>query len=82
MSQAGGSRESSRERLLQELCARHRYFAVIFSFAMVFLLLQIPYLFVLEGNAGIGPVVVLNALGSGAMVLGSGAVLVKCSRRD
>lgn len=81
MSQAGGSPESSRERFVQELCARHRYFAVIFSFAVVFLVIQVPYLFVLDADSGIAPIVVLNVLGSGAFALGSGAVLWTCTRR-
>lgn len=82
MSQAGGSSESSRERFLQELCARHRYFAVLFAFALTFLLLQVPYLFVLEADSGIAPVVALNVIGTSVFVLGAGAVLWKCSQRD
>lgn len=81
MSEAAGREQSSRERFVQELCARHRYFAVIFSFSLVFLLLQVPYLFVIDMDAGITVVVVLNVIGSGAFALGSGAVLWKCSRR-
>lgn len=82
MSETDGRGQGSRERFVAELCARHRYFAVIFSFAVVFLLLQVPYLFVLEMDSGLAPVVVLNVVGSGAFTLGSGAVLWTCAQRD
>lgn len=82
MSQTDRGEPRSGERFVAELCARQRYFIVIFSFAVVFLLLQVPYLLVVGMGSSLSVVVVLNVFGSAVMALGSGAVLWRCSRRD
>lgn len=75
-------RNESLERLVDELCDRQSYFVVVFAFALVFLLLQVPYLFVADADSGMYVVVALNVVGSAAFALGSGTVLWLCARRD
>lgn len=71
----------SREVLFDELCQRQQYFLGLFSFAVVFLILQVPYLFVLESDSGLFVVATLNIVGSSAFAIGFGSVLYLCSDR-
>jgi len=82
MNQEARSGTDSRERLVTELCDRQHYFVVIFAFAVVFLLIQVPYLFVADSESALYVVVAMNVAGSAAFALGSGAVLRTCLRRD
>lgn len=67
---------------MEEFCDRMHYFVVIFVFAVVFLLIQVPYLFVADSESALYVVVTLNVTGCAAFAVGAGAVLRACSKRD
>jgi len=67
--------------LVEELCARRPYFIGLFSFSVVFLLLQIPYLFVADPESTLYVLATLNVLGTTAFTLGFGSILWLCARR-
>lgn len=70
-----------RDRLSEELCERRTQFVVVFSFGVLFLLLQVPYLAVTEPDSTLFAVATLNALGSSFFVVFGGSVLWLCRRR-
>lgn len=80
MSEAESNNEAW-DVLVEELCARRPYFLGLFSFAVVFLLLQIPYLFVADPNSTLYAIGVLNVVGTTAFVFGFGSVLWLCRGR-
>lgn len=82
MERSTGETSDSRERFLEALCARRQQFVVVFAFALVFLLVQVPYLFVSDGDSALYVVAWLNVVGSTVFALGSGGVLWVCTRRD
>lgn len=71
----------SRERLYEELCARRFPFVMVFSFAVLFLLLQVPYLFVVDRESTLFVVSVLNVVGATGFAALSGGILWFCDRR-
>lgn len=72
----------SRERLYEELCARQTHFLIVFTLAVVFLILQVPYLFVTEQDSTLFVVATMNVVGSTAFALLGGGVLWLCRKRD
>lgn len=82
MEQTTSGATDSRERFVEVLCARRGQFVVIFAFALVFLLLQVPYLFVADGDSALYVVALLNVAASIVFALLSGGVLWLCTRRD
>jgi len=52
-----------------ELCDRQHYFVVLFAFAVVFLLIQVPYLFVADSDSALYVVVAMNVAGSAAFAV-------------
>lgn len=81
MSHQTGEERRSRERLFDELCKRQRYFIGLFAFAVVFLILQIPYLFVVESGSSLQVIATLNVIGSSVFAIGFGSVLWLCKNR-
>jgi len=63
-----------------EICDRRMQFFYIFAFSLFFLLLMIPYLFVIEPNSALYVVSALNAFGLAVFVLLSGAAIWYCKR--
>ncbi|WP_164471557.1 hypothetical protein [Halosimplex salinum] len=72
----------SREVLAEALCARSRKILAVFTIAVVFLFLQLPYLVVVEQDSSLFVVAVLNVIGSSAFALASGSVLWFCRERE
>jgi hypothetical protein len=68
--------------LVDELCARRPYFIGLFSFSVVFLLLQIPYLFVADPDSTLYVLATLNVVGTTLFTLGFGSVLWLCADRS
>jgi hypothetical protein len=69
------------EVLVDELCSRRPYFLGLFAFSVVFLLLQVPYLFVADPDSTLYVLATLNVVGTTAFTLGFGSVLWLCARR-
>jgi hypothetical protein len=69
------------EVLVEELCARRPYFLGLFAFSTVFLLLQVPYLFVADPDSTLYVLATLNVLGTTVFTLGFGSILWLCARR-
>mgnify|MGYP000164953018 FL=1 len=67
--------------LVDELCARRPYFIGLFSFSVVFLLLQVPYLFVADTDSTLYVLATLNVVGTTAFTLGFGSILWLCARQ-
>lgn len=82
MSEESAEPSESRRVFFDELCARRHYFVGLFSFAVIFLLLQVPYLVILEPDSGMFVIATLNVVGSGVFIVGFGSVLWVCRQRD
>ncbi|ACV12287.1 hypothetical protein Huta_2120 [Halorhabdus utahensis DSM 12940] len=63
-----------------EICDRRMQFFYIFAFSLFFLLLMIPYLFVLDPNSAVYVVSAMNAFGLGVFALLSGGAIWYCKR--
>lgn len=81
MSEQTAEARDSREVLFEALCDRRQYFLALFAFAVVFLVLQVPYLFVADPDSVSYVVATLNVIGSTAFAVGFGIVLWFCSQR-
>lgn len=82
MSETDAGTSESRQVFFDELCSRRHYFLGLFSFALIFLVLQFPYLVVLDADSGLFVIATLNVVGSGAFAVGFGSVLWVCRQRD
>lgn len=71
----------SREVLFEAICDRQQYFLGLFSFAVVFFLLQAPYLFVADPDSTAYVVATLNVIGTSAFAALFGLALWFCSQR-
>lgn len=67
-----------REVFVEELCRRRQYFVVLFAFAVVFFLLQVPYIIVEEWGSTLHVLATLNVVGSGGFIVGCGSVMWLC----
>lgn len=76
-----GEEQTGREAAAEALCEQNRKILGVFTIALVFLLIQIPYLVVTDTDSSLFVVSVLNVVGSGAFVLLSGSVLWFCRER-
>lgn len=69
--------------LLDALCDRVRAVGILFGIATMFLVLNVPLLFVYEWGSANSVVTVLNVVGSCVFVVGSYAAIRTCrERRD
>lgn len=73
--------QTGREAAAEALCEEKRKVLGVFTIAVVFLLIQLPYLVVTDTDSSLFVVSVLNVVGSGAFVLLSGSVLWFCRQR-
>ena len=71
-----------RERFFEELCSRRTHFVIVFAFAVLFLILQVPYLLVVDFGSTLAVVSVLNVVGASMFAAFSGGVLWFCKRRS
>ncbi|CCQ34013.1 conserved hypothetical protein [Halorhabdus tiamatea SARL4B] len=78
MGDSGMSDEPS--MFMVEICDRRMQFFYIFAFSLFFLLLTIPYLFVIDPNSALYVVSTLNAVGLGIFALLSGLAIFYCKR--
>lgn len=67
--------------LIEAFCDRKQYILGLFAFAVVFLVLQVPYVFVLEPGSTLFVVSVMNVIGSTVFAAGFGAILWVCRQR-
>ena len=81
MSERGADSRDSKEVLIEAICERQQYFLALFSFAVVFFLLQAPYLFVADSDSVAYVVATLNVIGTSAFVVCFGLILWFCSQR-
>ncbi|WP_436924429.1 hypothetical protein [Halosimplex amylolyticum] len=81
MSDTAGD-ESGREMAVEALCDQSRKILGVFTIAVVFLLIQVPYLFVVDQDSSLFVVATLNVIGSGAFAVASGSALWFCSQRE
>lgn len=72
----------SREVFIEEVCARSNRIAVVFILASVFLVVQVPYLFIADPDSAIYVISTLNVVGAGGFALVSGAALYYCRQRQ
>ncbi|WP_275737476.1 hypothetical protein [Halorhabdus sp. SVX81] len=63
-----------------EICDRRMQFFYIFAFSLFFLLLMVPYLFILDPTSAVYVVSALNAFGLGTFALLSGVAILYCKR--
>ncbi|MEF8851130.1 MAG: hypothetical protein V5A28_01740 [Haloarculaceae archaeon] len=82
MSERATRSRDSREVLVEAVCERQQYFLALFSFAVVFFLLQAPYLFVADPNSALYVVATLNIIGTSVFAVTFGVVLWFCSQRN
>ncbi|WP_459194080.1 hypothetical protein [Halosimplex sp. J119] len=73
--------KSGREKAVEALCDQSRKILGVFTIAVVFLLLQVPYLFVVDHDSSLFVVATLNVVGSSAFALASGGALWFCSQQ-
>ncbi|WP_135363271.1 hypothetical protein [Halosimplex halophilum] len=73
--------QTGREAAAEALCEQNRKVLGVFTIAVVFLLLQLPYLVVTDADSSLFVVAVLNVVGSGAFALLSGGALWFCRQR-
>ncbi|MFB6141470.1 MAG: hypothetical protein ABEJ26_13670 [Halosimplex sp.] len=73
--------QSGRELAAEALCDQSRKIVGVFTIAVIFLLVQVPYLFVVERSSSLFVVAVLNVLGSGGFAVVSGSALWFCRQR-
>lgn len=81
MSEESTDDEGPWELLVDELCQRRRYFVGLFAFAVAFLIVQLPYLFVVDSGSALYVIATLNVVGSAVFAVGFGSVLWVCKSR-
>lgn len=69
------------EDLMDEICARRRPIRWIFSLSLFLLVLQLPYLAVVQPGSSLHVVSVMNAVGFGGFAAVSGLGLWRCRNR-
>jgi len=74
--------QSGRELAAEALCDQRRKILGVFVIAVVFLLIQIPYLFVVDPNSSLFVVATLNVVGSTAFAIAGGSALWFCKERQ
>lgn len=74
--------KSGRELAAEALCDQSRKILGVFTIAVVFLLVQIPYLFTVDPNSSLFVVATLNILGSSAFAIAGGSALWYCKNRE
>lgn len=72
----------SLDRFLEELCARTQFLAFIFIIASILILLQVPYLFVVEPGETLFVLAAMNVGGFAVFATASGVTLRYCARRQ
>jgi len=78
---SGEDEQSGREAAAEALCEQSRKVLGVFTIAAVFLIIQLPYLVVVDPDSSLFVVATLNVVGSGAFVLLSGSALWFCRQR-
>lgn len=73
--------KTGREMAVEALCDQSRKILGVFTIAVVFLLIQIPYLFVVDPDSSLFVVSTLNIVGAGGFALLSGSALWFCSNQ-
>ncbi|MFC7142690.1 hypothetical protein ACFQMA_23005 [Halosimplex aquaticum] len=73
--------KSGREMAVEALCDQSRKILGVFTIAVVFLLIQVPYLFVVDQDSSLFVVATLNIIGSGGFAVVSGSALWFCSQQ-
>lgn len=73
--------KSGREMAAEALCDQSRKVLGVFTIAVVFLLLQVPYLVVVDRDSSLFVVATLNVIGCTVFALASGSALWFCSKR-
>ncbi|WP_436910853.1 hypothetical protein [Halosimplex marinum] len=76
-----GDEQTGREAAAEALCEQNRKILGVFTIAVVFLLLQLPYLVVTDADSSLFVVAVMNVVGSAAFALLSGWALWFCRQR-
>lgn len=74
--------QSGREAAAEALCEQNRKVLGVFTIAAVFLVIQVPYLVVVDPDSSLFVVATLNVVGSGAFVLVAGSALWFCRGRQ
>lgn len=74
--------KSGRELAAEALCDQSRKILGVFTIAVVFLFIQIPYLFVVEPGSSLFVVATLNIVGSTAFAITSAGALWFCKNRQ
>ena len=81
MAEETAASRDSQEVLFEAICERQQYFLGLFSFAVVFFLLQVPYLFVADPDSTAYVVATLNVIGTSVFAVLFGLTLWFCSQR-
>jgi hypothetical protein len=68
------------EHFLLTVCDRRTYVVWIFTLAVAFLAIQVPYLFVVDPETPLFVVSVLNVVGLSGFAIASGATLRYCQQ--
>lgn len=71
-----------RDRFLTEVCNRRIFIYLIFVIATLFLLIQLPYVFVIDRGTGLYVVSVMNVVGLSIFFGSSGLLLWYCRHRS
>ena len=69
---------NARSTIVRGICNRRMQIFYVFSLSAFFLLLQIPYLLVVDPNTALYVISVLNVIGLGTVTLLSGAAIWYC----
>lgn len=67
---------------LDGVCHMQRYLVWIFTLAVALVIVQLPYLFVVEFGSSLFVVTTMNVVGFSLFAIGSGATLRVCDRRS
>lgn len=74
--------KTGREMAVEALCEQSRKILGVFTIAVVFLLIQIPYLFVVDPDSSLFVVSTLNIVGAGGFAVLSGSALWFCRQQS
>ncbi|MFC4551142.1 MULTISPECIES: hypothetical protein [Halorussus] len=69
---------NARSTILREICNRRMQIFYVFALSGFFLLLQLPYLLVVDPNTALFVISVLNVVGLGTVTVLSGAAIWYC----
>ena len=72
----------SADGFLDGVCSMQRYVVWIFTLAVALVIVQLPYLFVVEFGSSLFVVATINVVGFSLFAIGSGATLRVCDRRS